>query len=91
MHRQIAVVVAATALPACSMIPVLYRGKGVADAGITTAIKDRREFNDRKLKSTSRHSVIPRWERSIGTPTSTFVNSSIGSAVGTGGAFRLIA
>ena len=50
MHRQIAVVIAATALPACSMVPYYTEVKAVADAGINTAIEDRREFNDRKLE-----------------------------------------
>ena len=49
MHKQIAVVIAAAALPACSMVPYYAEVKAVADAGIATAIGDRREFNDRKL------------------------------------------
>ena len=49
MHRQIAVAIAVVALPACSMIPYYTEVKAVADAGIATAMNDRREFNDKKL------------------------------------------
>ena len=49
MHRQIAVAIAVAALPACSMIPYYTEVKAVADAGIATAMNDRREFNDKKL------------------------------------------
>ena len=49
MHRQIAVVVAAVTLPACSLVPYYTEVKAVADAGIATAVQDRREFNDKKL------------------------------------------
>jgi hypothetical protein len=49
MRRQIASVVSATALSACSMVPYYTEVKAVADAGIATAVKDRQEFNDRKL------------------------------------------
>ncbi len=49
MHRQIAVVVAAVTLPACSLVPYYTEVKAVADAGIATAVKDRLEFNDKKL------------------------------------------
>lgn len=49
MHRQIAVAVAAMTLPACSMVPHYTEMKAVADAGIDTAVQDRREFNDKKL------------------------------------------
>jgi hypothetical protein len=49
MHRQIAAVVAAVTLPACSMVPYYTEVKAVADAGIATAVQDRREFNDKKL------------------------------------------
>ena len=50
MHRQIAVAIAAVTLPACSLVPYYTEVKAVADAGINTAIEDRREFNDRKLE-----------------------------------------
>src|SRR4026207_1028430 len=50
MRRQIAVAVAAMTLPACSMIPYYTEAKAIADTGIATAVKDRREFNDRKLQ-----------------------------------------
>lgn len=33
----------------CSMAPYYSQLKTVADTGIATAVKDRREFNDRKL------------------------------------------
>lgn len=49
MRRQIAVVVTAMTLPACSMVPYYTEAKAIADTGIATAVKDRREFNDRKL------------------------------------------
>jgi hypothetical protein len=49
MRRQIAVVVAAMTLPACSMMPYYTEAKAIADTGIATAVKDRREFNDQKL------------------------------------------
>jgi hypothetical protein len=49
MRGQIASVVAAMALSACSMVPYYTEVKAVADAGIATAVKDRQEFNDRKL------------------------------------------
>jgi hypothetical protein len=50
MRKQIAVVVAAMTLPACSMVPYYTEAKAIADTGIVTAVKDRREFNDRKLE-----------------------------------------
>jgi len=50
MHRQIAVAIAAVTLPACSLVPYYTEVKAVADAGINTAIEDRRDFNDRKLE-----------------------------------------
>ena len=51
MCKQIAVVVVATmTLPACSMVPYYTEAKAIADTGIATAVKDRREFNDRKLE-----------------------------------------
>ena len=50
MRKQIAVVVATMTLPACSMVPYYTEAKAIADAGIATAVKDRREFNDRKLE-----------------------------------------
>ena len=50
MRQQIATIIAAAALPACSMVPYYTEVKAVADAGINTAIEDRREFNDRKLE-----------------------------------------
>ena len=49
MRIQIAAVVAAVSLSACSMVPYYAEVKAVADAGIATAIDDRREFNDKKL------------------------------------------
>ena len=49
MRRQIAVIAAAMTLPACSMIPYYTEAKAIADTGIATAVKDRREFNDQKL------------------------------------------
>jgi hypothetical protein len=49
MRRQIVVAIAAAALPACSMVPYYSEVKAVADAGIATAVQDRREFNDKKL------------------------------------------
>lgn len=49
MHRQIAVVVAAVTLSACSLVPYYTEVKAVADAGIATAVRDRQEFNDKKL------------------------------------------
>lgn len=49
MLRQIAVVVAAMTVPACSMVPYYTEAKAIADTGIATAMRDRREFNDQKL------------------------------------------
>ncbi|MGE3877321.1 MAG: hypothetical protein AB7F74_30545 [Parvibaculaceae bacterium] len=49
MCRQIAIITAAMILSACSMVPYYTEVKAAADAGIATATKDRREFNDRKL------------------------------------------
>ena len=49
MRRQIAVIAAAMTLPACSMIPYYTQAKAIADTGIATAVKDRKEFNDQKL------------------------------------------
>lgn len=49
MRKQIAVAAAAMTLPACSMVPYYTEVKSVADAGIATAVQDRREFNDKKL------------------------------------------
>lgn len=45
----IMVVLAATMLSGCSMVPYYSQIKAVADTGISTAIKDRMEFNDKKL------------------------------------------
>jgi len=49
MRTQIAAIVATTTLSACSMVPYYTEVKAVADAGIATAVQDRREFNDKKL------------------------------------------
>jgi hypothetical protein len=49
MRRHLAFVVSAVALSACSMVPYYTEVKAVADAGIVTAVKDRQEFNDKKL------------------------------------------
>ena len=49
MRKPIAVIVAAMTLPACSMVPYYTEAKAIADTGIATAVKDRREFNDTKL------------------------------------------
>jgi hypothetical protein len=49
MHRQIAVIAVAMTLPACSVIPYYTEAKAIADTGIATAVKDRKEFNDQKL------------------------------------------
>lgn len=49
MRRQIAALVSTMMLPACSMVPYYTEAKAIADTGIATAVKDRREFNDQKL------------------------------------------
>jgi len=45
----LAVIGAAFLLSGCSMIPYYSQVKAVADTGIATAVKDRQEFNDKKL------------------------------------------
>jgi hypothetical protein len=49
MRNEIAVAIAATTLVGCSMVPYYSEVKAVADAGIATAVQDRKEFNDKKL------------------------------------------
>lgn len=49
MRNLVAMLTAILTLPACSMVPYYTEVKAVADAGIATAVQDRREFNDKKL------------------------------------------
>ena len=49
MLRHVVVVITAMTLPACSLMPYYTEAKAIADTGIATAVKDRREFNDQKL------------------------------------------
>ena len=49
MRSHIATVVAALLASGCSMVPYYSEVKAVADAGIATAVQDRKEFNDKKL------------------------------------------
>ena len=50
MHRRIATIVSALALPACSLVPHYTEAKAIADVGIATATQDRRDFSDAKLR-----------------------------------------
>ena len=49
MRSSIAAAVAAFLIGGCSMVPYYSEVKAVADAGIATAVQDRKEFNDKKL------------------------------------------
>jgi hypothetical protein len=49
MHKVIVPPLMLGLLAGCSMVPYYSQVKAVADAGIATAIDDRREFNDKKL------------------------------------------
>ena len=50
MRNVIAAMLAAAALPGCSMVPYYGEVKAVADSGIATAVADRKAFNDKKLE-----------------------------------------
>lgn len=49
MRSIVAVALAAAMMAGCSMVPYYSEVKAVADAGIATAVQDRKEFNDKKL------------------------------------------
>jgi len=49
MRSSIAAIGVVFAMTGCSMVPYYSEVKAVADAGIATAVRDRREFNDKKL------------------------------------------
>jgi hypothetical protein len=49
MRSSFAAALAALSIGGCSMVPYYSEVKAVADAGIATAVQDRKEFNDKKL------------------------------------------
>lgn len=49
MRSLLAAAAAGVAISGCSMVPYYSEVKAAADAGIATAVADRKEFNDKKL------------------------------------------
>ncbi len=49
MRSLVAAAAMTVTLAGCSMVPYYSEVKAVADAGIATAVQDRKEFNDKKL------------------------------------------
>ena len=49
MRNLIVTTATAVMMAGCSMVPYYSQVKTVADAGIATAVQDRKEFNDKKL------------------------------------------
>lgn len=49
MRSALAAAFAAATLTGCSMVPYYSQVKAVADTGIASAMRDRKEYNDKKL------------------------------------------